>query len=74
MLLAYGGQLEEMPIRSGSSDGEFRTLVGVYRDGMWPEERSGPVTASARAQRIVGFLQAPSAAARRTTEIAVNGA
>jgi hypothetical protein len=52
-LLAYGEQFEDMLIRSSSSHAEFRRLVGMYRDEIWPEERSGPATATAKVQRVV---------------------
>lgn len=55
-LLAYAEQFEDGLIRSGASDAEFRRLVGIYRDELWPEDRTGPVTATARIQRVVGLL------------------
>lgn len=58
VLLAYGEQFEDMLVRSESSDAELRRLVGAYRDELWPEERSGPATATARVQRVVGLVQA----------------
>ncbi len=58
VLLAYGEQFEDMLIRSERSDAEFRRLVDVYRDELWPEERSGPATATAKVQRVVGLVQA----------------
>ncbi len=57
-LLAYSEQFEDMLIRSDSSDAEFRRLVGVYRDELWPEERTGPATATAKVQRVVRLLRA----------------
>lgn len=57
VLLAYGEQFEDMLIRSESSDAEFRRLVDVYRDELWPEERSGPATATAKVQRVVALLK-----------------
>lgn len=74
VLLAYGEQFEDMLIRSDSSDAEFRRLVGVYRDELWPEERSGPATATAKVQRVVGLLQALAAAVRPSARIAVRAA
>lgn len=62
VLLAYGEQFEDMLIRSESSDAEFRRLVDVYRDELWPEERSGPATATAKVQRVVALLNAVVAA------------
>ncbi|MGK5110810.1 MULTISPECIES: hypothetical protein [unclassified Geodermatophilus] len=58
VLLAYAEQFEDMVIRSASSNAEFRRLVDAYRDELWPEERSGPATATAKVQRVVGLLQA----------------
>ncbi|MBV8541014.1 MAG: hypothetical protein JO063_14095 [Pseudonocardiales bacterium] len=56
-LLANGEQFEDMLIRSDSSNAAFRRLVGVYRDELWPEERSGPATATAKVQRVVRLLR-----------------
>jgi hypothetical protein len=56
-LLAYAEIFEDTFIRSTSSDQEFRRLVSAYRDELWPEERSGPVTATARVQRVVSRLR-----------------
>lgn len=57
VLYAYGEQFEDMFIRSEGSVPEFRRLVSVYRDELWPEERSGPATATAAVQRVVGLLR-----------------
>ena len=70
VLLAYGEQFEDMLIRSDTSDAEFRRLVGVYRDELWPEERTGPATATAKVQRVVGLLQALVAGVRPRPAIA----
>jgi hypothetical protein len=64
VLLAYGEQFEDMLIRSESSEAEFRRLVDAYRDELWPEERSGPATATAKVQRVVGLVQAVVAAVK----------
>lgn len=69
VLLAYAEQFEDMLIRSDSSEPEFRRLVDVYRDELWPEERSGPATATAKVQRVVGLLQALTAAVRPSSDI-----
>lgn len=63
-LLAYGEQFEDTFIRSDSSVPEFRRLVAVYRDALWPEERSGPPTATATVQRVVRLARAAAAAVR----------
>jgi hypothetical protein len=62
-LLAYGEQFEDSFIRSETSVPEFRRLVGVYRDELWPEERTGPATATAKVQRVVRLLHAVADAA-----------
>lgn len=64
-LLAYGEQFEDTFIRSESSVAEFRRLVGVYRDELWPDERTGPPTATAKVQRVVALAQAAATAVRR---------
>ena len=68
-LLAYGEQFEDMLIRSDGSDAEFRRLVSAYRDELWPEERSGPATATTRVQRVVRILRAISTAVHDDTRI-----
>jgi hypothetical protein len=73
-LLAYGEQFEDMVIRSESSDAEFRRLVDAYRDELWPEERSGPASATARIQRVVRLAQAVADALEdRTAAAAATG-
>jgi hypothetical protein len=57
-LLAYGEQFEDMLIRSESSMPELRRLVDGFRDELWPEERSGPATSTARIQRVIGLVKA----------------
>lgn len=59
-LLAYAEQFEDMVIRSESTEAEFVRLVEAYRDELWPDERSGPTTATARVQRIVRLVRAVS--------------
>ncbi|MEU9128365.1 hypothetical protein AB0D08_09690 [Kitasatospora sp. NPDC048540] len=52
VLFAYGEQFEDAFVRAESSEAEFRRLVAGFQDRLWPGDRTGPQSVSARVHRL----------------------
>lgn len=52
VLFAYGEQLEDAFVRADSSEAEFRRLVAVFQDRLWPGEGTGPQAATDGLRRV----------------------
>ncbi|PWS41402.1 hypothetical protein DKT74_27805 [Streptomyces sp. ZEA17I] len=52
VLFAYGEQFEDAFVRADSSEAEFRRLVAVFQDRLWPGKESGPAAATEGLRRV----------------------